>query len=187
MVRLVTETTDNQHFVPQFYLRGFAIPGKKSLIWEFDKEASRYAKGARSIRSICSRYRYYRQFREDGVEEPDRLEKGFSREIEQKIALVYKAILARVAEGTAEVTLTPMEYGQFCYSIALQYTRVPSFRDKMALFMRIRGEQLWDQLVEKQRREGTLPPQVDELLHCEKPEVIIKDWGTISLGSGINN
>jgi len=179
VVRVVTETNDNQHFVPQFYLRGFTIPREKSLIWEFDKEASRYVKTPRSIRAICSRYRYYRQFREDGAEEPDRLEQGFSREIEQKIAPVYKAILARVAEGTTDVTLTPMEYGQLCYSVAIQYTRVPSFRDKMALFMRIRGEQFLDQLVEEQRRDGTLPPQVDEVLRCEKPEVIIKDWGTI--------
>jgi hypothetical protein len=107
------------------------------------------------------------------------LEKGFSRDLEQKFAPVYQTLLSRLSDGAPEVVLTPMEYGQFCYYIAIQYTRVPSFRDKMALFMKIYGEQLLNQRIGEQRRDGTLPPQVDELLQSEKPEVIIEDWGTI--------
>ena len=175
----MSETTENQHFVPQFYLREFTIPGEKSLIWEFDKEQGEYSKVPKSVRSICSRNRYYRQVREDGVEEPDRLEHGFSRELEKKTAPLYRSLLARLAEGMNEISLSPIEFGQFCYFVGMQYTRVPSFRDKMALFMRIRGEQIFDDIVAAQRKYGTLPPAVEELLKKEKPEVTIEDWGTI--------
>jgi hypothetical protein len=175
----MTETADNQHFVPQFYLRGFAIPGEKSLIWEYDKQNGQYAKSPKSIRSICSRHRYYRQVREGGIEEPDMLEHGFSSELERKVAPLYQSLISRLADGKDEVELTPTEYGQFCYFVAIQYTRVPSFRDKMALFMKIRGEQLFEQIVESQSKEGTLPPKIDEILQKEKPEVTIEEWGTV--------
>ena len=175
----MAETADNQHFVPQFYLRSFTIPGEKSLIWEFDKQTGQYAKRPKSVRSICSRYRYYRQVRDTGIEEPDMLEHGFSRELERKVAPLHKALLGRLADGKSDIHLTPAEFGQFCYSVAIQYTRVPFFRDKMTLFMKIRGEQQFDQLVEKQRSNGTLPPEVDAMLQKEKPKVIIEDWGTI--------
>ena len=175
----MSETVDNQHFVPQFYLRHFAIRGEKSLVWEFDKQNGRFSKAPRSTRSICARYRYYRQVREGGIEEPDRLEHGFSRELERKIAPLFKSVLSKLGEGKDTLELTPSEYGQFCYAIAIQYTRVPSFRDKMALFMKLRGEQIFDQIVESQRKDGSLPPKVDELLQKEKPKVIIEEWGTI--------
>jgi len=175
----MTGTADNQHFVPQFYLRGFAIPGEKSLIWEYDKQKGQYAKSPKSIRSACSRHRYYRQVREGGTEEPDMLEHGFSRELERKVAPLYRSLLSRLADGKDEVQLTPAEYGRFCYSVAIQYTRVPSFRDKMALFMKIRGEQIFDQIVESQRKDGTLPRKIDEILQKERPKVIIEDWGTV--------
>lgn len=179
MITVMSETVDNQHFVPQFYLRNFTIRGEKSLVWEFDKQNGRFSKAPRSIRSICARYRYYRQVREDGIEEPDRLEHGFSRELERKIAPLFKSVLYRLGEGKDTLELTPFEYGQFCYAIAIQYTRVPSFRDKMALFMKLRSEQIFDQTVESQRKDGSLPPKVDELLQKEKPKVIIEEWGTI--------
>lgn len=175
----MTETTNNQHFVPQYYLRGFTIPEKKSLIWEFDKQKGQFSKSPKSVRTICSRHRYYRQVREDGTEEPDMLEHGFSREIERKVAPLYKALLARISDGNDEVYLTPDEYGQFCYSVAIQYTRVPYFRDKMADFMKLHAEQRFDEIVESQRKDGTLPPEVDEMLQTGNHTVIIEDWGTI--------
>ncbi|MBN1507241.1 MAG: DUF4238 domain-containing protein [Sedimentisphaerales bacterium] len=177
----MTQTTENQHFVPQFYLRGFSIPKERSLVWEFDKERGRYAKAPRSIRTICSRRRYYRQMREGGVEEPDMLEKGFSRELEQKVSPLYRTLLARIAEGTSEITLTPMEYGQFCYFVAMQYTRVPSFRDKMAFFMKMHSEQMLRHKAEVDRRSGRLPPRVDELLRHGGIKITVEDWGTVKV------
>jgi len=99
--------------------------------------------------------------------------------LERKIAPLYRTLLARLASGTTEIQLTPMEYGQFCYSVAMQYTRVPNFRDKIALFMKLHAEGMFDQIVEAQRKTGTLPPQVDEMLRRKRPQVVIEDWGTI--------
>ena len=107
------------------------------------------------------------------------LERGFARQIESKVARLYKVLLGRLAEGSAEIILTPKEYGEFCYSIAIQYTRVPSFRDKMELFIKMRGEQLFDQLVEKQRQDGTLPDEIEKILQNDMPQIIIEDFGTI--------
>lgn len=179
MILAMRETVDNRHFVPQFYLRNFAIPGEKSLVWEFDKQRGRYSKAPKSIRSICARYRYYRQVREDGTEEPDSLEQGFSIQIERKLAALYKSINLRIAEGSDHIELTPSEYGQLCYGVAIQYTRVPDFRDKMALFMGLRAEQIFDSIVESQRKDGTLPPEIDEMLREGRPKPIIEEWGTI--------
>jgi hypothetical protein len=175
----VAETTNNQHFVPVFYLRGFTIPGEKSLIWEYDKQKKRYSKAPKSAKKICVRYRYYRQVREDGREEPDLLEHGFNHELEYKVASFYTHLFSRLADGNTEIELSPTEYGQFCFSVAIQYTRVPSFRDKMALYMKICGEQFIERIVEMQRKAGTLPPKIDELLQKEKLKVIIEKWGTV--------
>jgi hypothetical protein len=175
----MAEITNNQHFVPQHYLRGFTIPQQKSLIWEFDKKKGQFFKSPKSVRTICSRHHYYLQVREDGTEEPDTLEHGFSRDIESKSAPLFKALISRISNGNREVYLTPAEYGQLCYSVAIQYTRVPSFRDKMAFFMKLHGEQLFDKIVESQRKDGTLPPKVDKILHTERPTVTIESWGTL--------
>ena len=148
----MAETTDNQDYVPQFYLRGFTIPGQKSLIWQFDKQLSQFRKSPQSIRKICSRYRYYRQVREGGTEEPDLLEKGFSGQLERKAAPLFKKIMSMLAEGGVEVPLTPEEYGHLCYCAAIQYTRVPAFRDKIAKRMQARGEQLAYEMADRDAR-----------------------------------
>lgn len=175
----MSDTTNDQHYVPQFYLRGFTIPGHKSLIWQFDKESKKFDKAAKSVRTICTGYRYYRQVREDGIEEPDLLERGFSKQLEHKAAPLFKKVMSMLAEGGVEVPLTPEEYGQLCYCAAIQYTRIPAFRDKIASRMRDRGMQLAYEMVDRQREEGTLPPSVDDLLKKRKLMVKIEDWGTI--------
>ena len=94
------------------------------------------------------------------------LEHGFSSELERKVAPLYQSLISRLADGKDEVELTPTEYCKFCYFVAIQYTRVSSFRDKMALFMKIRGEQLFEQIVESQSKEGLF--HLKSMKYCKR-------------------
>ncbi|MEX1668608.1 DUF4238 domain-containing protein [Zhongshania guokunii] len=43
---------DNQHYVPQGYLRGFTIEGERSLIWEYDKNTGKISRQPKSVRGV---------------------------------------------------------------------------------------------------------------------------------------
>lgn len=168
---------DEQHFVSQFYLRGFSISGHKSLLWEFDKEECRFTSRPRSVRKVCKRYRYYEQVDADGKFHPDRLERGFDKIVENRAAKLLRSITPKNSGDT--VPLVPWDQGSLAYYTASQYTRVPNFRGKIETIMRIRIEREFDKLVKQQRSNGTLPPKVDALLRKSRPELTIEKWGTI--------
>ena len=69
----------NQHFVPQSYLRKFAIHGQESLVWKFDKTTGRASTDPVSVRKICSKDFYYYQRTDIGKIDHTKLEDAISQ------------------------------------------------------------------------------------------------------------
>jgi hypothetical protein len=170
-------TKDNQHFVPQLYLRKFSITGHKSLLWEFDKELDCFGSKPRSVRQICKLSRYYEQVDAKGKVHPDLIERGYDRIVENKAAKLLGSINLKHNDDT--VPLDPWDQACLAFFTASQYARVPDFRDKMEAIMRMRVEQEFNGLVAQQRSSGTIPLEIEALLAKARPEVNIEKWGTI--------
>lgn len=117
----------NQHYVPQSYLRGFAIDGEKNLIWEYDKKHQRISKTPKSIKSICCKEYYYEQTYPNGSK-TQILEDGFQK--------VEKNGIEIIRELSSNRKLTEDGKGNLAFYIGLLLTRGPSFRDGVHSFLK---------------------------------------------------
>lgn len=117
------------HYVPQGFLRGFAVEGEasRSFVWVYDKNEHR-APRKKSVRSIAWAPAYYAQEREDGSADLDTLEAGLATTIDNQIPLILQAIVPKVGR---KIELSGDEKGAIAYFVGLSLTRVPSFRDGM--------------------------------------------------------
>lgn len=140
----------NQHFVPQCYLRGFAIEGEKNLIWEYDKKRQRISKTPKSIRAICSKEYYYEQIYPDGTK-TQVLEDGFQK--------VEKAGIEIIKEICSKRSLTGEGKGKLAFYIGLLLTRGPSFRDGVHSFLKHHVEIT----TQKEWEMGKLPEPPEEI------------------------
>ena len=90
----------NQHWLPQFYLRRFAVPGwrdkKNAKIWVMDTETGELEK--RKVRDVAAAEFLYSHIKEDGAR-CFRVEKHLA-ELETMIARLYP----RIAEGYPDLT-----------------------------------------------------------------------------------
>lgn len=151
---------ENQHYIPQGYLRGFAIPKEKSLVWEYDKESGQISLTPRSIRAICSKHLYYAQYDEEGQLDKQTLEDAFQA-VEDKAPRIIRRI--NVSSTGERVALSGEEHGTLSFFVALLLTRVPSFRDGIEDIHRLYVEMHLAPVVERSYREGTMPPIIEEL------------------------
>ena len=117
---------DNQHYVPQGYLRKFTIKGEKSLIWGYDKTTGKIFKEPKSVRQICKEFQYYAQEDEDGNIEKERMENAFSQYVEDP---GIKAINAIPDKAKCDFKLSGENKGALAFFIAILATRGPAFRD----------------------------------------------------------
>jgi hypothetical protein len=106
------------HYVPRFYLSGFAQPDKPGQIWSYDKIGSKPV--SVSVFDAATRNYYYAFTKEDGSRDTDSLEELLGI-IEGKASSVIDKI-------SNKETLTDNEKGDFAFFIAIQLTRVPTFR-----------------------------------------------------------
>jgi hypothetical protein len=151
---------ENQHYIPQGYLRGFTIPKEKSLVWEYDKESGQISRDARSVREICSQFLYYAQIDENGQVDQQRLEDAF-QVLEDKVPRIIRSIQpSRTGE---QVTLSGEEHGTLSFFIALLLTRGPSFRDGIEDIHRRSVEVSFAQYVQHAHQKGTLPAHIKDL------------------------
>jgi len=151
---------DNHHYVPQRYLRGFTIEGEKSLIWEYDKNTGEISLQPRSIRDICAEHHYYTQKREDGSNDHESMEDAF-HEIENKAPRVIKNIKF---PGTGKkVILTGEERVILGFFASIQLFRVPNFREAIEEMHRKLVEIKLGHIVAKDKVDGTLPKEIEEL------------------------
>lgn len=117
------------HYVPQGFLRGFAIDGElsRSFVWVYDKGLGRNPR-KKSVRSIAWAPAYYAQEREDGSTDLDTFETGLATTIDSRIPLILKGITPHVDR---KVELSDDDKGALAFFLGLSLTRVPSFRDGM--------------------------------------------------------
>jgi len=115
------------HFVPQGYLRGFAIDDDSSgsFVWVYDKIAGR-APRKKSVKSIAWAPAYYAQEHSDGSIDLDSIENALAKSIDNEIPKILNRIIPIVGRPA---TISEDDKGTLAYFIALSMTRVPSFRD----------------------------------------------------------
>lgn len=116
----------NQHFVPQSYLRKFAIHGQKSLVWEFDKTTGRASIDPVSVRKICSQDFYYYQRTDTGKIDHTRLEDAISQ-IEDIGIKIINSI--RKPRNGIKVSLCEEKKGELSFYIAFLFARGPAIRN----------------------------------------------------------
>lgn len=172
---------DNHHYVPQGYLRGFAIEGEKSLIWEYDKDTGGISRHPKSVRDICSEHHYYAQRKDDGSVDNESMEDAF-HDIEDKTPRIIKNIKF---PGTGKkVTLTDEERVVLSFFAAIQLFRVPNFRDGIEEMHRKVAEMTLDHIVRNDKENGKLPPEVEELFERGGIEIEVERF--VSLEPMIN-
>ncbi|MCE1203091.1 MAG: DUF4238 domain-containing protein [Holophagaceae bacterium] len=115
------------HFVPQGYLRGFAIAedSSGSFIWVYDKTADR-APRKKSVKSIAWAPAYYAQEHIDGSPDLDTIENALAKSIDNEIPIILRRMAPEVG---VPMTIPAEDRGKLAYFIGLSMTRVPSFRD----------------------------------------------------------
>jgi hypothetical protein len=172
---------DNQHFVPQGYLRGFTIEGENSLLWEYDKETGNISHQPKSVSKICSEHHYYAQKREDGSVDNESMENAF-HEIEDKAPRIIKSI--EVGVTGKKISLTDEQRYILSFFAAIQLFRVPNFRDGIEEMHRKIVEISLSNFVAHNKQEGKLPPAVEELY--EKGGINIEVERFVSLEPMIN-
>ena len=151
---------DNQHFIPQGYLRGFTISKEKSLVWEYDKESGQVSNDPQSLSKICSKHFYYAQYDKNGRVDHERLENGF-QDIENKTPRILKLI--RPVSTGEKVGLSPKDHGTLSFFIALLLTRTPSFRDGIEDFHKLIIETSLEVCVKQACQKSALPALIKEL------------------------
>ena len=152
-------TTKNQHYVPQFYLKGFCInhPNTDSFVYVYDKKKAKEKppKQPKSVSSICKEIFYYKQTKEGD----DDVEKRLSN-IESQIAPIIKHIKDNINKGIA---LSEKEKFMLAFMVGLSVTRVPSFRFPIRETFQWRLERVLDDIKQN-------PKNKEEELIKEMPE-----------------
>ena len=110
---------ERQHFLPQFYLRGFMDPKNKPFIWMYEK-GSELIKPV-SVKDAAVHSNYYAFEKEDGTINRYSYEEGFAK-IEDIVAPSIKKALNFEP-------INNIERGHISTFMALSFLRVPSFRD----------------------------------------------------------
>lgn len=129
-------SSTRHHFVPQGYLRGFAIDEESSgsFVWVYDKNAGRVPR-RKSVKSIAWAPAYYAQEFPDGSVDLDTVENALAKTIDNEIPVILRRIVPEIG---APARISDEDKGTLAYFIALSMTRVPSFRDGInALHTRI--------------------------------------------------
>ena len=165
-------TTKNQHYVPQFYLKGFSINSlnTNSFVYVYDKKHAKgkLPKQPKSVSSICKETFYYKQTK-DG---DDILEKRLS-DIESQVAPTIKYIKDSINKG---VTLSKEKRVMLAFMIGLFVTRVPSFRNPVQETFQWELEKVLDDIKRNPRNK-------EEELIKGMPEdsFIVQDWCSLGL------
>lgn len=109
----------NEHYVPQFYLRGFEIPTKPKWIYSYKRKLK---PKAIAIKSVASAEGYYRIDKEDCTIPEETVDKIFST-IEDKAA----PLIGRIRTDDF-LSLSSEEKGTLSLFIALLAFRTPFAR-----------------------------------------------------------
>ncbi len=144
-------TKQNQHYVPQFLLRGFTVAGTES-VWVYDKQTGRIFRS--SIRNVAAERGFY-DYSVDG--ESRTLEPFFSR-MEADVARVVQKLL----QYQRLSRLSNDERAAMSLFVAAQTLRVKNLREKLRSLSTSLGGFLRDR--------GIDPAQVEGFRECTHAE-----------------
>ena len=168
---------DNQHFVPQGYLRKFTIEGEKSLLWEYDKITGKISKDPKSVRQICTENQYYAQEDENGNIDKDKLEDAFSKYVEDP---GIRAIDSIPRKANQSFYLSGENKGTLAFFIAMLATRGPGFRVGVEEFHKKIVEKVGAPIIHKSIAEGDCPEilkkEIEKNGVWNVLQVEIKNW-----------
>jgi len=110
-----------QHYLSEFYLRGFVDPYNKPYVWLYEKGNKIIRKA--SPKDLCVLKEYYSFTTPEGEKDSESFE-NFLAMIETKVAPIFKRI---------EIGEIPEEDERWWFSffIAFMMTRVPNYRDNV--------------------------------------------------------
>jgi hypothetical protein len=171
---------ENQHFIPQGYLRNFTIPGEKSLVWEYDKKSGKISDQPKSVRKICAIRYYYAQEDQDGNLDTDRLEDVFGKMIEDPALRVIRKIPSR---PYSDFELNTDEMTALVMFISLLSTRGPSFRGGVEEVYRLGVQAVGERVIGEQLERGEVPEvlrrKIEEQGLWNAIQVQIKNWASL--------
>jgi hypothetical protein len=115
----------NQHYVPQFYLKGFAPDGKSLFV--FDKIAKRIFRAGTP--AIASEHLFYDiPDPEKGIDEEQVVEKTFA-DLEGDYAIAIREVVAEVEADNRFTTGSTERYVTIAHFVATQFCRTREFRN----------------------------------------------------------
>lgn len=123
-----TLSAGRHHFVPQGYLRGFAVAddATKQFVWVYDKRPG-HTPRKKSVRSIAWASAYYAQPAADDSEELNNdIETSLATTIDDKIPQILRGLTPVVGK---RLQLSEENKGALAFFVGLSLTRVPSFRN----------------------------------------------------------
>jgi hypothetical protein len=150
---------ENQHFVNQGYLRGFSIPGKKNLVWEYDKVTGTVSDREKSVRRICSRPDYYSQQGADGQPDTTTIERYFAEKIEGPVAEIIRGLKP---DDQNRIGLEGWDKGALAFFIGTLLARGPAFRDGVHELHRQVVLRMMKQLLESGKTDP-MPPELESI------------------------
>lgn len=152
-----------QHFVPQFYLRRFAVPGKKRPDEKFFLFGLRTADCA-VIREMPVETVAYGKFFHDLPGDVEQSVENGLMELERRISAIH----GRIVDSRTLACLSPEDRRQFAAFIALQQRRTQRSRDEVELLLdfvigrQYGADALPDEAREFVRRQGSELHRVEE-------------------------
>lgn len=110
------------HFIPQFYLKGFADPQNPPFIWVYRKDSGDIIKS--SVKDAAVHKHYYSfKSQVSGTRDSQTLEKWLG-DIEASVSKIYRKIINKQK-------INNLERSRFSTFLALTLTRVPNYRENM--------------------------------------------------------
>lgn len=182
----------DQHFIPQFYLRGFCDPifrpEQEPWIWVADFQEGSVER--RAPRNVGKKANYY------AFPEFDRAADETIEELFSKIESTAAPILRKMLRG--ELELTDQERADLLFFVAFFVTRVPFFRNlleeaagklgKMVLQLSASGPEHFERTLQKatEGQEALTPQRMEEIRQwvLDGKNYTVRGLPVLSLGLG---
>ena len=147
-------TKANHHFIPQFYLRGFAEGiGRQARLFTFDRETKRSF--TTKVRNVGST-RYFNRVEADGIH-PDAVEDGYA-EIEAGISTHLVEVI------DAQAFPSGKHFNSIINLVANVSVRNPRFRENISGFLEdvakqvlnvsLSSEEIWSSQLRQMKQNG---------------------------------
>jgi len=112
---------DRHHYVPQFYIKRFSIPGKESVIYTYRRGGEPFKA---NVRDVAVSRDFYTVILEESGERSDQIERMFSK-IEGDAAPLFEKFAT-----SNQIALSEGEFSLIALFTALLYNRGRAFREK---------------------------------------------------------